>query len=875
MNIQSNVATEATGQAFLTPAAPDRETLESAARRAAQRIAPLWPLQGFVAVNPFMGLREGAVTQAAARLGRVAGARTTMPRAFYAEALDSGRIGTEDLAAACAQVSPKAAAQAAGVPGVPRDPNSLAACARTPSGGSAHQNAGAQNAHPRLATVADVIATAQGTDLPRFVTDRISTWAAGYFDAGQASWPSPWRDLAPYAAWRAESLIDRTPEVSGLRGWRQRVHDLPDTPGDLLALAVERLEIGAAALELYCHRLLGDIGGWAAYARYHEWTAALEGRTVSPVTDLLAIRAAWDLLLLDHHGDDPAVVRGWDAARTALDAAAVETPDAAATVDWMLQAAYEHAWQRDLFARIAPAPSPATPITAAVSQTGERPAAQAVFCIDVRSEVFRRSLEAAAPKVETLGFAGFFGMPIEYVPAGQDHGEARCPGLLAPSVVVHEGACHHGQEDDPAPETALHRREGHRRRFARAWNALKLGAVSCFLFVEGAGLAYAGKLVSDSLALRGGNKAAATVARGAPRVAPRPVAGRDTGLPLAQQLDLAEGALKGMSLRDNFARLVVFVGHAASTVNNPHASGLDCGACAGQGGEVNARLAAAILNDPAVRAGLAERGLTIPEDTIFLGALHDTTTDTVALADTQTVPDSHAEDLAALQAWLTDAGHRNRRARAPALGLDAAETDGARLDRRIRTRGQDWSQIRPEWGLAGCAAFIAAPRSRTLGRDLDGRAFLHAYDWRQDADFAVLAQIMTAPLVVASWITMQYYASTVDNRVFGSGDKVLHNVAGTLGVLEGNGGDLRVGLPWQSLHDGTRLIHEPMRLTAVIEAPFAAIDSVLTAHDMLRDLVNNAWVHLAAIDPEGRLHRRDPETGTWTPARTWTPGETA
>ncbi|MCB0187394.1 MAG: DUF2309 family protein, partial [Caldilineaceae bacterium] len=140
---------------------------------------------------------------------------------------------------------------------------------------------------------------------------------------------------------------------------------------------------------------------------------------------------------------------------------------------------------------------------------------------------------------------------------------------------------------------------------------------------------------------------------------------------------------------------------------------------------------------------------------------------------------------------------------------------------------RDWSQVRPEWGLAGCAALIVAPRERTYGRDLGGRAFLHSYDWRQDRDFTILELIMTAPMVVASWINLQYYGSTVDNQRFGSGNKVLHNVVGTLGVLEGNGGDLRVGLPWQSVHDGENYVHEPLRLSVVIEAPLPAITDVI------------------------------------------------
>jgi hypothetical protein len=128
---------------------------------------------------------------------------------------------------------------------------------------------------------------------------------------------------------------------------------------------------------------------------------------------------------------------------------------------------------------------------------------------------------------------------------------------------------------------------------------------------------------------------------------------------------------------------------------------------------------------------------------------------------------------------------------------------------------------------------------------------------------------MTAPLVVASWINLQYYASTVDNRLFGSGNKTLHNVVATLGVFEGNGGDLRTGLPWQSLHDGSRLVHEPLRLSAVIEAEEDAIERVIAKHESVRQLVDNQWLHLFRIVPGGAevFRRRGP--GAWVEETAW------
>ncbi len=463
-----------------------------------------------------------------------------------------------------------------------------------------------------------------------------------------------------------------------------------------------------------------------------------------------------------------------------------------------------------------------------------RPTLQAAFCIDVRSEVFRRALESLSPDVQTIGFAGFFGMTVVHRRFASDVEELRLPVLLNPSYLT----CAGGDELAPIDHSTRFK-----RRAKRAWGRFKLAAVSSFAFVEAAGPLYAAKLLIDGLAVRD--------ATPANDPAPR----HRQHLDRATRSSTAANVLRAMSVTCNFARLVLLTGHGANVVNNPHASALHCGACGGYSGDVNGRLLAALLNDSDVRQDLAGLGINIPSDTLFLGALHDTTTDRITLYFDDYDTSAHRPDIDQATLWLKAAGDLARTERA--LRLPGASR--ANIDRRSR----DWAETRPEWGLAGCKSFIAAPRSRTVGKSLGGRAFLHDYDWRKDSGFGTLTLILTAPVVVASWISLQYYGSTVAPQLFGAGNKLLHNVVGGLGVLEGNGGSLRAGLPWQSVHDGKRYIHEPLRLSVCIEAPREAITDVLNQHPDVRALFEYRWLHLFALDDQGHMAWRYQSGSRW------------
>jgi uncharacterized protein YbcC (UPF0753/DUF2309 family) len=756
-----------------------------AAEAAARAIPPAFPLSATVAVNPFLGQSGEDLATAAARLARVGGVSLTRPRAEMAAAVAAGRITDDDLAQAL--IACRSALK-------PADLAQLKARLATGSPVPA-----------ALPTLAELAAQATGTDWPAVIARAFGLWAAGRFDRGQALWtPAPGQTA--FAAWREWATHDLTPEIAGLKGFCAHVAAAPDTAERAILRAADRLGLDEAAAPTAFHRLLMDIGGWAQHARWLLWEAELKGDTDATITDLLAIRLVWEEALLAHV---PQVAERW--AQTVAAHAAPVTPTPDQVLDAILQEAAERAHQRRLAA-----------VLTGPRATAGRPAMQAAFCIDVRSEVFRRALEAVDPGIETLGFAGFFGLPVAHRPFASDEVAQHLPVLLNPTLT---------SAPEAAPEVEQAARIAARAR--RAWGRFRQAAVSSFAFVEAAGPFYGAKLVKDSLGL---------VKAPVPEPAPRLEGG------LSAEAKAATGAavLKAMSLTAGHARLVLLLGHGAQVTNNPHASAYHCGACAGQTGEVSSRLLARLLNDPETRAGLPAHGIDLPQDTLFVAGLHDTTTDEVTLYGDTPAP-SHEADLQAARRWLERAGKAARAERAMRLpGATPATVAG---------RARDWAEVRPEWGLAGCAAFIAAPRRVTAAADLEGRAFLHNYEWTADQGFTTLELILTAPVVVASWISLQYYGSSVAPEAFGGGNKLIHNVVGGIGVVQGNGGMLRPGLPLQTVHDGERLVHEPLRLSVLIEAPQAAMTEILARHGGVRELFDNGWLHLFALEG-GRIAAR-------------------
>lgn len=804
------------------------ETVARAIESATAIIAPAWPLDRLIAVNPYWGLIDKPFNEAAGVLASLAGSPMVMPVDYYRQAWKLGEIIEADLQRAIEE-------------------NSAAITIRkllTALEDEAFE--------PRpLPLLSDQIDRRRDlTTHPSWcdsITHQISQFCAAYFDSQQADW-HPDQSESLYASWRR--TIGKDYSIHLLMGESrvpERSRALAANPADQVRASLQALGIPKKDESCYLQALILRIGGWASWCAYLRWQKRLEGADDDSMIDLLAIRLAWETLLDDGKRQPGSAWSEWMSVWLSHDRSVAETK---LEMHLVWQRAQEIGYQRQLVAALS-----IDGVTGS-DDNDESPAVQAAFCIDVRSEVFRRHFEAQSDSIETLGFAGFFGLPISYAPLGTPAGRPQLPGLLAPQARITDSS---GDQDLDA------RIAGRRQqRLAGMWHWQTFQSVplSSFSLVESLGLGYLIKLARRTLRGAGARVEADGIGlKPGEKQRLRPNLNTEAGLSLEDRADLAAGILSAMGFGGCYARLVLLVGHGCQTANNPHQAGLECGACCGQTGEVNARALAGMLNDPEMRDLLRQKGKELPESTRFVAGFHNTTLDEVSLFDLKDLPASHREDISSLQGQLQDAAVMARSERAEALGLEQLRDQPKRLHRELLKRANDWAQTRPEWGLANNASFIVAPRNRTRGMDLQGRSFLHEYDHRMDEDGKLLEQIMTAPMIVAHWINMQYFASTVDNHRYGSGNKTLHNVVGgRIGVFEGNGGDLRIGLPWQSLNDGKQWQHAPLRLTVVIDAPADRIETVIKGHELVQQLVENQWLYLLRFSDGGIEAYRD---GHW------------
>lgn len=782
-----------------------------------ETIAPIWPLDRWIAVNPWWGLRNLPIIGAARKLQHNAGIGMLMPKEFYLNALQSGRILEEDLREAISERELEISTDAV-----------IDALKRNPGGSrqvfSALEHFPVPDSRPSIA--ADV-------------REQVGRVCARFFDQRQSRWRAEDGSGSLFAFWLDQTRIDPWPGKGSELGLTR--DDLAGVPSDWRQAAsrfIGDLPYSQSELEVLGHSLLCSLPGWASWCRGVDWRAGLEGRSSQVCAELLTILLAWEWLAVDRLPVERKAA--WQRNRSNWLDTETQSRDSSLTEmsPWLFQRAFELAWARSLEQKL---------MKAAAFPEMDRvtpPAIQAAFCIDVRSEVFRRHLEEGRPGIQTIGFAGFFGVPVTHQQPGPREDEPRLPGLLAPSYRFNEST------GNLNSDLALNRRLDQREMTRESVRKGKYSSLSTFTLVETTGLAWAWKLIRDSLN-RNSSPATADEGLGEGRLCH--VHGGDP-VRDEERVAIAENLLRGMSLTNNFGSLLLLVGHGTHTDNNPNEAGLACGACGGKNGGVNARIAAEILNDRIVREGLAERGIRIPDYCWALAAEHCTVTDRVTIIGRDQVPDSHLIRLEELEKALAEAGRETRRERAAALGLNGSRD--SELAEAMEKRTNNWAEIRPEWGLANNAAIIFAKRHRTRGADLGGRCFLHDYDPALDEHGKILEALMTAPMVVANWINLQYFASVTAPTVYGAGNKLLHSVVGgNLGVIEGNGTDLRIGLPIQSVHDGRLWRHEPMRLAVVIDAPEARIRNVLENHQDVAALLKNQWLWLYRLEQSGELIR--------------------
>lgn len=789
---------------------------------AMKKLSPTWDTRDYVAVNPFFALRDQSFLTTMEYIQNISGRGLLPKKEFFREKYNGGSIQESHLIAAlsmCRREELNKELEGISI-------SQLLAHLDEPEPENKKT--------PVIRCLSDLMDMQTGSEFSDKITEEISKWCSVYIDEGQSTWGPRKGYSGLYQMWRELAVFDKAYEKLN-PAFTRLLKDLPisseATLVELTKRLLNRAPLNETELGDYYYRLLFTVQGWASYLKKFEFEAARDKREVNshgpaPI-DLLAMRLTYDVALLELV---PSIDRLIPHKMTKEG-----SRDQVLRYVWLN--ALEESYRSSLIRLLEQSPK-----TMAL-KTAE---AQMVFCIDVRSEVIRRHLEQQFPNIQTLGFAGFFGLPIRIKGLGHKVADQNCPVLISPSLEV--------SESSRSNQTKLLKKKAARIDQYYLLRGLQHSSNSLFSFVETLGFNYLPKFVA---ATTGSAKSTSTGQEN--------LVIDSSTLSLEQKLAIAYGALKNMGLTSEFAKYVFFFGHASTSTNNPYAGALDCGACAGHSGHGNSKLLASILNDKTVRLGLNEKGIVIPDETIFLSGWHNTTKDEINVDEPlQGISLETSYEITKLQGSISKALMATRQERAINLRVETP-FDPVGLTKEYEQRATDWSEVRPEWGLAKNAAFFVGRRSTTRGLNLEGRSFLHDYDFATDSDLSRLELIMTAPMIVTNWINMQYYASTVDPVKFGAGNKLLNNVVGGIGCVQGNGGDLLGGLTEQSVWLKGKYYHEPIRLQVFIEAETSAIERIMEKHLLVKELVANGWLRIISIDPL----QRKPQIylkGSWYPS---------
>lgn len=745
----------------------------------------------------------------------------------------------------------------------------------------------------------DVLLAETGEDCFDLVFPALIRLAAAYLDDGVASWTMPGRERGFYNAVRDLADTDRTgagPFIAAARRAFQAQRDASLEPEAVVVSILRALGVRAEEVEAYVTTLLLTLPGWAGIMSRLERHPEDRGED-APRASLLAFlavrltyeHAALQVLATRHglsEGDLGALYRkamqesaapvrverevrayplfqlaqlaGLSARRLTESTIAERSRlwQALGAFDALarrrvFQEAYEHHHGVEVLAALAAQRPFAKP-------SAGTPRFQLVCCFDDREESFRRHVEEVAPDCETYGAPGFFGAAIRFRGIDEVQHVPLAPVVIKPTHLVEERphAGHHALSD---------LRRARRRGFARLSAQLQRGTRSLWrgiLLNAGFGMLALFPLLARLLSPRLAGRLRSWLAERflpTPRTEltvhhdegaelPRGVLQR--GFKLDERVIRVATVLENIGLTDRFAELVVVLGHGSTTLNNPHKSAYDCGACGGRQGGPNARVFCQMANDPVVRAGLRARGIVIPDATFFVGGQHDTCEDEVLLFDLERCPEGHRRALSELIRVLDEARGRNAQERCRRLMSAPKNPSRVQALRHVEARSEHLAEPRPEFGHATVAVAVVGRRMLTRGLFLDRRAFLISYDPTIDETGAILERSLAAAAPVGAGINLEYYFSHVDNERYGAGSKLPHNVTGLFGVMSGHASDLRTGLPRQMIE-----IHEPVRLLVIVEATCERLLDIASRNPEVRELVVHRWIRLVSLDPAtGAMH---------------------